>query len=106
MAVPKMEREHRRYFRHPVDLPIELQLYTGQSFRVKMRNISEGGFAIHTSETLPEGVLSVQFDLLSIDPEAFKGRAVVVWASDSVAVCDFFTLNRIAGQVFRLGWTQ
>src|SRR5438132_706013 len=22
-AVPKMEREHRRYFRHPIDLPIE-----------------------------------------------------------------------------------
>jgi len=43
-AVPKMEREHRRYFRHPVDLPIELQLYTGQSFRTKMQNISEGGF--------------------------------------------------------------
>ena len=93
MAVPKMEREHRRYFRHPVDLPIELKLYTGQSFRAKMRNISEGGFAIRTSETLPEGVLSVQFDLPSIDPETLRGRAVVVWASASVAGLRFLYLE-------------
>ena len=93
MAVPKMEREHRRYFRHPVDLPIELQLYTGQSFRAKMRNISEGGFAIRTSETLPEGVLSVQFDLPSIEPETLRGRAVVVWASASIAGLRFLYLE-------------
>src|SRR3989449_6312543 len=93
MAVPKMEREHRRYFRHPIDLPIELQLYTGQSFRAKMRNISEGGFAIHTSETLPEGVVSVQFDLPSIDPETLRGHAVVVWASTSLAGLRFLYLE-------------
>src|SRR5437867_8308658 len=84
-AVPKMEREHRRYFRHSIDLPIELQLYTGQSFRAKMRNISEAGFAIRTSGTLPESVLIVQIDLPSIDPETITGSAVVVWASASVA---------------------
>ena len=93
MAVPKMEREHRRYFRHQIDLPIELQLYTGQSFRAKMRNISEGGFAIHTSETLPEGVVSVQFDLPSIDPETLRGHAVVVWASTSLAGLRFLYLE-------------
>jgi len=84
IAVPKMEREHRRYFRHEIDLPVKLQLHTGQSFLAKMLNVSEGGFAILISEPLPEGVLSVQFDLPSIDPENFRGRAVVVWASDSV----------------------
>ena len=92
-AVPKMEREHRRYFRHPIDLPIELQLYTGQSFRAKMQNISEGGFAIRTSEALPEGVLSVQFDLPSIEPETLRGRAVVVWASASIAGLRFLYLE-------------
>ncbi len=84
MAVPKMEGEHRRYFRHEIDLPVELQLHTGQSFLAKMLNVSEGGFAVQISKPLPEGVLSVQFDLPSIDPENFRGRAVVVWASDSV----------------------
>ena len=92
-AVPKMEREHRRYFRHSIDLPIELQLYTGQSFWAKMQNISEGGFAIRTSEALPEGVLSVQFDLPSIEPETLRGRAVVVWASASIAGLRFLYLE-------------
>src|SRR5438445_12769354 len=62
MAVPKMHREHRRYFRHPVDLPIELQLYSRQSFRAKMRNISDGGFSIRTSATLPERGVIVAVD--------------------------------------------
>jgi c-di-GMP-binding flagellar brake protein YcgR len=93
LAVPKMEREHRRYFRHEVDLPVELQLYTGQSFQTKMLNISEGGFAIRTSEPLPEGVVSVQFDLPSIESEKFRGRAVVVWASDSVTGLRFLHIE-------------
>jgi len=72
-AVPKMEREHRRYFRHPIELPIELQ----------MHNVSEGGFAIRSiGERLPESVLSVAFQLPSLDGDKVRGRAVVVWAGD------------------------
>ena len=44
-------------------------------------------------ETLPEGVLSVQFDLPSIEPETIRGRAVVVWASASVAGLRFLYLE-------------
>jgi len=84
IAVPKMEREHRRYFRHETDLPVELQLHTGQPFLARMLNVSEGGFAIQISKPLPEGVLSVQFDLPSIEPEKFRGRAIIAWASDPV----------------------
>ena len=93
MAVPKMEREHRRYFRHEIDVPVELQLHTGQSFLAKMLNVSEGGFAIQIREPLPESVLSVQFDLPSIDPEKFRGRAVVAWASDSVTGLRFLYIE-------------
>ncbi len=93
MALPKMEREHRRYFRHEIDLPVELRSYTGQCCLAKMLNVSEGGFAIHTSDPLAEGVLSVQFDLPSIVPENCKGRAVVVWASDSVAGLRFLYIE-------------
>ncbi len=93
MALPKMEREHRRYFRHEIDLPVELRSYTGQCFPAKMLNVSEGGFAIHISAPLAEGTLSVQFDLPSIVPEACKGRAVVVWASDTVAGLRFLYIE-------------
>jgi ActR/RegA family two-component response regulator len=93
MAVAKMEREHRRYFRHAIDLPVEFQLHTGQSFLAKMLNVSEGGFAIQISKPLPEAVLSVQFDLPSIESENFRGRAVVVWASDSVTGLRFLYIE-------------
>src|SRR5882724_2490993 len=33
VAVPRMAREHRRYFRHKVDLPVELLCYTGRRSR-------------------------------------------------------------------------
>src|SRR5882672_7868329 len=46
MAIPRMEREHRKYFRHKVELPIELLCQTGESFAGKMMNISEGGLAL------------------------------------------------------------
>src|SRR5207249_298890 len=93
IAVPKMEREHRRYFRHEIDVPVKLQLHTGQSFLAKMLNVSEGGFAIQISKPLPESVLSVQFDLPSIEPEKFRGRAVVAWASDSVTGLRFLYIE-------------
>jgi len=43
MAVPQMEREHRRYFPHEIDLTVDLQLHRGPSFLAKMLNVSEGG---------------------------------------------------------------
>jgi ActR/RegA family two-component response regulator len=92
-AVPKMEREHRRYFRHEIDLPVELQVYTGQCFRAKMLNVSEGGFAVRIAEPLGDGVLSVRFDLPSIEPTKFSGRAVVVWASNSLAGLRFLYIE-------------
>ena len=103
MALPKMEREHRRYFRHEIDLPVELRSYTGQCCLAKMLNVSEGGFAIHIRDPLAEGVLSVQFDLPSIVSENCKGRAVVVWASDSVAGLRFLYIEPKCRAGFQ-GW--
>src|SRR5712692_6835929 len=103
MAMPRMEREHRRYFRHEIDLPVELRSYTGQCCLAKMLNVSEGGFAIHIRDPLAEGVLSVQFDLPSIVPENCKGRAIVVWASDSVAGLRFLYIEPKCRAGFQ-GW--
>src|SRR5216684_5068717 len=41
MAVPRMEREHRRYFRHKVDLPVELLCFSGETVTGKIMNVSE-----------------------------------------------------------------
>lgn len=46
IAFPQMEREHRRYFRYEVDLPVRIQSYDGQTFTARMKNVSEGGLAV------------------------------------------------------------
>ena len=46
IAMAKMEREHRRYFRYDVDLPVRFRNPLGQTFTARMQNISEGGLAI------------------------------------------------------------
>src|SRR6266480_6359361 len=53
IALLRMEREHRRYFRHAVDLPIQLSCYTGATFAGKIMNVSEGGLALSLFGSAP-----------------------------------------------------
>ena len=80
IALLRMEREHRRYFRHAVNLPIQLSCYTGAIFAGKIMNVSEGGLALALFGPAPvESVVTVQFELPSTDPQTFQAKAEVVW---------------------------
>ena len=80
IALLRMEREHRRYFRHAVDLPIQLSCYTGATFAGKIMNVSEGGLALTLFGSAPiESVVTAQFELPSTDPQTFQANAEVVW---------------------------
>jgi CheY-like chemotaxis protein len=80
VALPRMAREHRRYFRHKVDLPGELVCYTGETFAGKIMNVSEDGLALtHLGPVAVEGVVTVQFGLPSTQPQTFQAKAEVVW---------------------------
>jgi CheY-like chemotaxis protein len=86
IALPKMEREHRRYFRYDVDLPVRFQNQLGQSRGATMKNISEGGMAIKLVDPVRiKGVVPVEFDIPSVEPRAFHAKADIVW-SDSFAM--------------------
>ena len=86
IALPRMEREHRRYFRHKVDLPIELSCPTGNTFNGKIVNVSAGGLAlVHFGLGGVEGVVSVRFGLPSSEPQIFQAKAAVVW-NDASAI--------------------
>jgi CheY-like chemotaxis protein len=86
IALPRMEREHRRYFRHKVDLPIELLHPTGEAFVGKILNGSEGGLALTRFGPSPvEGVVTVRFGLPSVNPQIFQAKADVVW-NDAFAI--------------------
>jgi DNA-binding response OmpR family regulator len=81
IAVARMAREHRRYFRHKANVPLHLVCKTGGSFAGKIKNVSEGGLALtHFGPTAVEGVVTVQFELPSAQPQTFQAKAAVVWA--------------------------
>ena len=80
IAVRRMNREHRRYFRHKVDLPIQLSCQTGEAFAGKIMNVSEGGLALtRFGPSQVEGVVTVRFELPSSNPQIFQAKAEVVW---------------------------
>ncbi len=86
IAIPRMEREHRRYFRYEVDLPVRFQNPLGQSFAARMKNVSEGGLAIKLIDPVRlKGVVMVEFELPSVEPQVCHAKADVVW-SDSFAM--------------------
>jgi len=94
MALPRMEREHRRYFRHKVNLPVELFCFSGETVTGKIMNVSEGGLAL-THFGLPEveGVVTVRFGLPSAEPQTFQAKAAVIWNDASAMGLRFLRIE-------------
>jgi DNA-binding response OmpR family regulator len=71
-ALNFMEREQRRYFRHPVDMPVRISLPQDQEMTATATDVSEGGMAIRIlgklakdlrgqiTFTLPEANISLE----------------------------------------------
>ena len=98
IAVAKMEREHRRYFRYDVDLPVRFRNPLGQSFTARMQNVSEGGLAIRLIDTVRlKGVVIVEFELPSVEPQAFHAKADVVWSDSFVMGLRFLYIEKHSG---------
>jgi CheY-like chemotaxis protein len=85
IALPRMEREHRRYFRHKVDLSITLSC-SAETVVGKIMNVSEGGLALtHFGPGAVEGTVTIQFGLPGTTAQPFRAKAEVVW-SDAFAI--------------------
>jgi CheY-like chemotaxis protein len=104
IAIPKMEREHRRYFRYDVDLPVRFQNPLGQSFSAKMKNISEGGMAIKLIDPVRlKGVVVVEFELPSVEPQPFHAKGDVVWNDSFEMGLRFLYVEKDSGVALQ-GW--
>jgi CheY-like chemotaxis protein len=55
-ALNFMVRERRRYFRHPVDIPLRISFARNQEMTAVTTNVSEGGMAIRMLGKLPKDV--------------------------------------------------
>jgi hypothetical protein len=101
-ALPKMEREHRRYFRYEVDLPVRLWNHDGQTFPARMKNVSEGGLAIKPADPLRlEGVVNVEFEIPSVEPQVFRAKADVVWSDAFMVGLRFLYAEEASGSALQ-----
>jgi len=79
IAKEMMEREHRRYFRHPMDLPVLLKDADGDQ-PARMTNLSEGGLAVRTTRVLKHSSM-IEFEFELPFGEALSGRGQVAWTN-------------------------
>ncbi len=84
-ALNFMVRERRRYFRHPLEMPVAITLPGGLELKAKTTNLSEGGMAIRATGNLPKDkdvVANFRFTLPgSAAPLDLRGKAA--WADGS-----------------------
>jgi len=74
-----MERERRRYYRHPVNLPVLLRDAGGDQ-RARMANLSEGGMAVRPAKELKHSsMIDFEFEVPFGAP--VSGRGQVAWTS-------------------------
>lgn len=77
-ALNFMERERRRYFRQPIEMPVTIILHD-KSYKAKSTNISEGGIAILVPQALPkDGDARLQF-ILPGGKTALEMEAEIAW---------------------------
>jgi response regulator RpfG family c-di-GMP phosphodiesterase len=74
-----MLRERRRYFRHPVTLPVSLREESAEQ-QAKIANLSEGGMAVRSGRPLKHGGI-VEFAFELAFGEEIRGRGLVAWTS-------------------------
>jgi len=82
-----MIREHRRYFRYTVDVPLTLQTPCQEIFPGRLVNVSEGGLALRMLKAGGiSGTVRVCFDLPSITPHRIELKGEVVWADKEAQI--------------------
>jgi CheY-like chemotaxis protein len=92
-ALGLMERERRRYFRHPVEFKTLITFTDGAKRNVIVTNISEGGMAICLEDPLPaERSLAITFTLPKTQA-SISTNAEVAWASNINAGLRFLQLS-------------
>lgn len=79
-ALGFMERERRRYFRHPVEIPVTIVFSQGQELKGTTSNISEGGMAVRFRGKLAKGGISKVSFTLPGTSTPMEPKAELAWA--------------------------
>jgi len=82
-AISFMVRERRRYFRHPVDMPVRISVPEGPELSATATNLSEGGVALRLGGKLPKDVQTCLHFTLPGSNTSLEIRGKVAWADTS-----------------------
>jgi DNA-binding response OmpR family regulator len=79
-ALNFMVRERRRYFRHPVDMPVRISLPQNQETTATATNLSEGGMAIRVLGKLAKDVQGQITFTLPVVKVSLELKCEIAWA--------------------------
>lgn len=79
-ALNFMVRERRRYFRHPLEMPVRVGLTEGAELNATATNLSEGGMAISFSGKLPKEASTQLHFTLPGTSTSLEIRGHIAWA--------------------------
>jgi ActR/RegA family two-component response regulator len=79
IAKELLERERRRYFRHPLNLPVRLTDAGGEQ-HARMTNLSEGGMAVRLVRPLRHSTV-VDFEFELSKAVSISGKGQVSWVN-------------------------
>jgi CheY-like chemotaxis protein len=81
-ALNFMVRERRRYFRHPLDMPLRISLPNNQELTAAATNLSEGGMAIRVLGKLPKDVQAQFRFTLPGTHISLELKGQIAWGND------------------------
>jgi len=79
-ALNFMVRERRRYFRHPVEIPLRIRLANNEELAATSTNVSEGGMAIRVLGKLPKDAQALLRFTLPASSVSLELKGEVAWA--------------------------
>ncbi|HYK50024.1 MAG TPA: PilZ domain-containing protein [Terriglobales bacterium] len=82
-ALNFMLRERRRYFRHPVEMPVRISIPDGVELNATATDLSEGGMAICITGKLPREVVANLKFTLPGSHTSLELRGNIAWANTS-----------------------
>jgi CheY-like chemotaxis protein len=78
-----MEREKRRYFRHPLEIGVSLFFGQGEKIDTTTTNLSEGGLALRFRGRFPRSGLSRIAFTMPAAEKVMECKAEVAWVDDA-----------------------
>jgi hypothetical protein len=83
-------------------LPVRFRNTLGQSLSARMKNISEDGLAISLVDPVKlHGVVIVEFEVPSVEPQVFHAKADVMWSDSFVMGLRFLYVEKSCAAVLR-----